>query len=326
MSEKSPDPVLQVAGQWEGMRSFTVDAFAKINLSLLVLGKRGDGYHELRTVFQTISLADRIGFAWRKGRKTEIRLEDAAAIPDNLMLRAAERMLEALGVAGRLEMRLEKKIPMGGGLGGGSADAASVVRALPALTGRPLGREKMLEIAMGLGSDVPFFLEGGTALGMGRGEELYPLPDPQKTLGLLVLAGVHVGTPAAYKALQRKPLTELTPAVLFTTLRRLHGLVRSLPGQRVKAWASECENDFEDVVFLEHPNLAELFGKLNALGARLVRMTGSGSALFGLFDSAAQVRRAQRSFGGTVRAVPFRFLGRAEYERRWQRQIAKASE
>ena len=188
-------------------RTATLPAFAKINLSLKVLGRRADGYHELRTVFQSIGLHDTLEFEFTPGRATSIELEDALAIDDNLALRAARLFFESKKVRGRLKMRLAKRIPMGGGLGGGSSDAASVLLALTALTGREATLVELSAMAARLGSDVPFFLMGGAALGLGRGEELYPLPEP-KPLPVFVLAPrIHVSTAEAYRALGRPALT-----------------------------------------------------------------------------------------------------------------------
>src|SRR5580658_8400378 len=156
------------------MRSVKLRSLAKINLDLRILHKRDDGFHELRTVFQTISLADTIEIEYEKSRHTELTIEGSVDIPDNLILRAAGAYLDAARLSARIHFRLTKKIPMGGGLGGGSSNAAAVLLALPVLAGKRVDIE---QIAAGLGSDVPFFLHGGTMLALGRGEELYPLPD-----------------------------------------------------------------------------------------------------------------------------------------------------
>src|SRR5262249_35230181 len=148
--------------------------------------KRPDGYHELRTVFQTISLADRLDVSFAPGRTTRIRIEGTPEIPDNLVGKSASLVLEALGIQGDVAFTLKKNIPAGAGLGGGSSDAAAVILALPALAGRILPEAAAHRIATQLGSDVPFFLQGGTALGLGRGEELYPLPDAPPTRALLI--------------------------------------------------------------------------------------------------------------------------------------------
>ena len=167
----------------ERPRRARVRALAKINLDLRVLGKRPDGFHELRTVFQTISLADTLEIAYTPARKTSISLVDDLHIADNLVVRAARLVMEAMRATGRVEMRLTKRIPMGAGLGGGSSDAAAVLLALPALAGRSIDLPKLCAIGEQLGSDVPFFLLGGTAVGIGRGSELFPLPDVPRTAG-----------------------------------------------------------------------------------------------------------------------------------------------
>ena len=178
-------------------RQVRVRAMAKVNLDLRVLAKRPDGYHDLRTIFQTISLADSLDIAYTPGRQTDIEAEDSLNIPDNLVVRAARLAMEAMGARGRVELRLVKRIPMGAGLGGSSSDAAAVLLALPVLVGRTLDAARMRELAEQLGSDVPFFLLGGQAVGIGRGSELFPLPDQPACPGVLVAPGIHVSTPAA---------------------------------------------------------------------------------------------------------------------------------
>src|ERR1017187_8862062 len=144
-------------------RQARVRALAKINLDLRVLGKRPDGFHELRTVFQTISLADTLEIAYTPAHKTAISLVDDLHIADNLVVRAARLAMEAMRATGRIEMRLAKRVPMGAGLGGGSSDAAAVLLALPVLVGRPVDLPNLSAVGQQLGSDVPFFLFGGTA-------------------------------------------------------------------------------------------------------------------------------------------------------------------
>ena len=169
-------------------------AYAKINLDLRVLHRRQDSYHELRTVFQTISLADRIRIAFTPSRKTSIQVKGNVEIADNLIARAAQACLDAMRVTGEVEFQLEKRIPMGAGLGGGSSDAAVVLLALPVLAGGTLDWPELLDLGTQLGSDVPFFLLGGTAVGLGRGTELYPLPDRPPCAGVVVAPGIHVST------------------------------------------------------------------------------------------------------------------------------------
>ena len=185
------------------VRSARVPAYAKLNLGLRVLYKRPDGYHELRTVFQTISLADRIGISFTPAQGTSIEVHGTPAITDNLVCKAALFVAEAAGIKGDIVFHLKKNIPMGAGLGGGSSDAAAVLLALPALAGKRLAPEDLSSIAARLGSDVPFFLHGGTVLGLGRGEELYPLPDQASAQGLLVVPAIHSSTAEAYRDLSR---------------------------------------------------------------------------------------------------------------------------
>ncbi len=176
------------------IRTARLRAFAKLNLGLRVLYRRPDGYHELRTVFQTISLADRLEISYAPARSTRIEMSGTPEITDNLAERAARLVLDAAGKHGAVALRLQKSIPAGGGLGGGSSDAAAVLLALPVLAGARLPLERLSALAAQLGSDVPFFLYGGTALGLGRGEELYPLPDLPATDALLVAPDVHSST------------------------------------------------------------------------------------------------------------------------------------
>ena len=162
------------------MRTLHGWAPAKINLGLRVLERRADGFHELRTILQTISLADRlsVGYDPRSDAGVVFECSDPKlAGPDNLAVRAARVLLEQGKWPGSVAIRLEKKVPPGSGLGGGSSDAAAVLLALSRLLNPRPARAQLHEIAAGLGSDIPFFLVGGTAVGVGRGEEIYPLPD-----------------------------------------------------------------------------------------------------------------------------------------------------
>ena len=181
-----------------------VPAFAKLNLDLRILYKRDDGYHELRSVFQTISLADEIRIRFRRSRRTEIRIGGNIDIPDNLIVRAARLCLDEIGISATVDFDLDKRIPMGAGLGGGSSDAAAVLMALAKIAGKPIPVEHLMPLAAQLGSDVPFFLLGGTAAVFGRGEELYPLPDLRQSNVLLISPDLHVSTADAYRALSAR--------------------------------------------------------------------------------------------------------------------------
>ncbi len=295
-------------------------SLAKINLDLRVLHKRNDGFHELRTVFQTVSLADTIEIEFQRTRHTRITIDSAVDISDNLIAKAAGLLLSAMKISACVHFRLQKRIPMGGGLGGGSSNAAAVLLALPPLAGRQVPLERLLELGSQLGSDVPFFLLGGTAVAMGRGTELYPLPDLASRAAILVCPGVHVSTPQAYADLQRGALTappsfrNIDSFQLFTWRVGDHGT-----GQ---PW--DAANDFETVVFSRHPQLKSIKGKLLKLGARPALMSGSGSSIFGIFDSRRQRDLALQSLrkgptAGELHSVSL--VSRRRYRSLWQRQL-----
>jgi 4-diphosphocytidyl-2-C-methyl-D-erythritol kinase len=308
------------------MRSATLRAFAKINLDLRILNKRLDGFHELRTVFQTVSLSDRIDIEFEPARRTLITLDDPQSIPDNLLIRAAQAILDAAKTKASVRMRLNKRIPMGGGLGGGSSDAAAILLALPVLGQRPLKPDKLHELALSLGSDVPFFLEGGAAVGLGRGEELYPLPDLKPQPILIISTGLHVATGPAYKALDRG----LTFADSPSRIKGFQAFVRALSDGPAEAVGKFSANDFEPVVFRQHPQLNHIRERLSRLGAKGVRMTGSGSAIFAVFDSAGERAAALASLKqavkqekklGSLLVVPASTVSRAGYRRVWRKQL-----
>jgi 4-diphosphocytidyl-2-C-methyl-D-erythritol kinase len=299
-------------------RSARVPALAKINLDLRVLARRPDGFHELRTVFQTISLADSIEIEFTPGARTGIDLDDGLNIPGNLVLRAAECVMEAARARGTVRMRLSKKIPMGAGLGGGSSDAAAILLALPALIGRRLPMEALCRMGASLGSDVPFFLLGGAAAGFGRGTELVPLPDPPVRYAILIAPGIHSDTRAAYAALSPGLTTESQQNKIVS----FQSLTWELRASGVGS------NDFEPVVFRQHRRLAALKKALAVAGASSAMMTGSGSALFGLFPTR---READEGLGRLDEANALRegdkvfrvsLVSRARYRALWSSALA----
>ena len=305
------------------MRSCKVKSFAKINLDLRVLNKRPDGFHDLRTVFQTISLADTIDITFDKSRRTTIAIDGNIDIPDNLIVRAAEAVCDSGRVTGDIRFRLTKRIPMGAGLGGGSSNAAAVLLALPTLAGAPLDAPKLTQIGAALGSDVPFFLHGGTALGIGRGTEIYPLPDLPACSGLLITPGIHVSTPEAYSALNRG----LTTVGVEPDTGKFQALVWGMEGDRLLGrWGEDCANDFESAVFARHPQLKSIREKLRRTGAKPARMTGSGSALFGLFESKEQSAKAADVFSRWSETKDagqhaISLIGRRRYRTVWWNQL-----
>lgn len=290
-----------------------VPAHAKINLSLKVLGKRPDGFHEIRTVFQTIGLHDDLEIDFTPGKRTSIELDDPMGLPDNLVLRAARLLFDQARVTGMLRMKLHKRIPAGGGLGGGSSDAAAALMGLSALTGANLDLAALMRLGSALGSDVPFFMVGGAALGLGRGEELYPLPEMPPKPVLVLAPEIHVSTPEAYKALKRPDLTSLD---LPSKLNIFQAFV----------WGSFCadaaENDFEDAVFQLHPELERWQRKLERHGARPARLSGSGATLFGVFPNQAKLQGALPRFRTEpLKVFSTTLLTRARYRAGWCRRL-----
>jgi 4-diphosphocytidyl-2-C-methyl-D-erythritol kinase len=274
------------------MREIRIPAFAKVNLRLDILGKRPDTYHELRTIFQTISLHDELRL--RASKTSEICLtilgnESLSVEPvrKNLVYAAVDALRRELHIRSGVEIDLRKKIPAGRGLGGGSSDAAAALRGYLRLTRREIPAPRLIEIAASLGADVPFFLFGGRALGIGRGDEIYPLPDISK-LTLLVVSpkNIHVPTPDAYRWLKAPALTK---AHATPKLWKFCALCWS-------AQESGLSNDFERPVFQRHPRLAQIKRVLLQRGAAEASLAGSGSAVFGVFPSPAMARRAAVGF------------------------------
>ena len=274
------------------MPEVRIPAFAKVNLRLDVLGKRADGYHELRTIFHTVSLHDelRLRAARRPGISLVIRGNEALArepIQKNLVYRAVGALRRELKIRSGVEIELRKKIPSGRGLGGGSSDAAAALFGYLRLTGRKVPLPRLIEISSGLGADVPFFLFGGRALGVNRGDEIYPLPDaPRETLLIVSPREIHVTTADAYRWLRARPLTKSASA---PKLWRFCALCWSALG-------SGFSNDFERPVFQRHGRLASIKRALLQRGAADASLAGSGSAVFGVFPSPAMARRAALGF------------------------------
>lgn len=287
------------------MRSVSLPAFAKINLCLQVLGKRADGYHELRTVFQTISLHDTLRLTLT--RHPGISLEtDNPALPsgrENLVWRALEALRRELRLRGGVRAELTKCIPAARGLGGGSSNAAAALVGMLRLSRRKLPAARLVKLAAGLGADVPFFLFGGRALGIGRGDEVYPLPDlPGRAILIVSPRDVGISTREAYRWVSRR----LTMREQASKLHDFCALCWSLQGG--------VSNDFEAAVFRRHPRLARLKQGLLRQGALEAALAGSGSAVFGVFRNPAQARRAAQGFPKDQVFV-CKTLSRGEYRR-----------
>jgi len=281
------------------MPAIRLRAYAKVNLRLEILGRRPDGYHELRTIFQTISLHDTLELAPLRGSRVEMSVEGNESLAGeplegNLVYRAIEAARRELGWRRGVRARLIKRIPVGRGLGGGSSDAAAALLGMMRLTRKEIPAARLIEIASSLGADVPFFLYGGTALGIGRGDEIYPLPDaPPKFVLVVSPQDISVRTANAYKWLSAKPAgarrDELTKR---SSIHKLWSFCALCWSARRAALA----NDFEAAVFPRHPRLRRIQRELLRHGAEEAALAGSGSAVFALFRSPAMARRAARKF------------------------------
>jgi 4-diphosphocytidyl-2-C-methyl-D-erythritol kinase len=289
----------------------TLPAYAKINLGLRVGGRRPDGYHEITTVFQTITLHDKLTFEASQDERLELACSDPE-IPtgeSNLVVRAALALRERYGAARGARVKLEKRVPAGGGLGGGSSDAAATLVALAHLWGIETSKAELTEIGARLGADVPFFLTGGTALGTGTGALITPLEDAPEMHLVVVTPTARVSTAEAYKALGAPALTKDEGVVNLSVSRAGAGFSGSL--REVAA------NDFEAVVARLEPETARARDALLGAGARWAMLSGSGSSVFGVFDSKGEAGRARevlRAEGGW-RVFACSTLTRAEYLR-----------
>ncbi|HEY6443148.1 MAG TPA: 4-(cytidine 5'-diphospho)-2-C-methyl-D-erythritol kinase [Candidatus Acidoferrales bacterium] len=268
-------------------RTLRLPAFAKINLCLHVMGRRPDGYHELRTIFQAISLCDTLELS--RTSKPGIFLETTDATltagPENLVYRAIDALGCEIGFRGGIRARLEKRIPVARGLGGGSSDAAAALIGMLRLTKEKIALPRLMEIGAGLGADVPFFLFGGRALAVNRGDEIYPLDDlPKQTVLVVSPRNIGVSTKEAYQWISTELTNRAKPPNIFEFC--------------ALCWSrqSRVSNDFEGPVFSRYPRLGEIRDGLLKRGAANAALAGSGSAVFGVFRNPAQARRAARAF------------------------------
>jgi 4-diphosphocytidyl-2-C-methyl-D-erythritol kinase len=298
-----------------GRGAVRLRAFAKINLGLRVLGLRADGYHELRTVYQTITLHDRLEVRLEPKPKDHVNVfcshPEVPAGEGNLVHRACHMWREARQFRGHIAVLLEKRIPMGSGLGGGSSDAATTLLGLEALTGNLMSPTDLLPLAARLGSDVPLFLLGGRVFGIGRGEEVYPLSDLPSRDCLVVFPGLHMSTVEAYQLLDSARQSTLTKR----SKHRSISVFGAWPHLPLEAWGP-AENDFESVVFARWPELARLKRTLIRAGAESASLTGSGSAIYALFPSSRALLHALPLIPTGWQHFKTRSLGRRAFKRR----------
>lgn len=256
--------------------SFTIPAFAKINWFLKILGKREDNFHELCTAFQTISLADNLTF--KQNDELELTCSDPT-IPtndENLIIRAALMLQNKFSIKNGAKIFLEKNIPSPGGLGGGSSDCAVALLGLLKLWGLKIKKDELVEIGQNLGSDVPFFFFGGTALGTGKGTEINEIKDADQHLMILVNPNIRISTPFAFAKINSPRLTNFDSK----------SILKICSDETNKFFSEQFvpENDFEKVIFEIEPEIKRVKETLIANGAVNALMSGSGASVFGIFD------------------------------------------
>jgi 4-diphosphocytidyl-2-C-methyl-D-erythritol kinase len=334
-----------------------IRSFAKINLGLYIGAARTDGYHDLRTVYQTIALHDVIRVSVARGSGIEIVCKNPRVPLDasNTCHRTAQRVMDELGAKGRVRIEIEKRLPVQGGLGAASSNGVAAMIALERALKKKLSAAVRLRIATDVGSDLPLFLVGGTTLGVGRGEEVYPLPDLPSVGMVVVTPEVGVSTPGAFAdwdaLVRRGNGAELRSLgrIASAPTRAGEQLTRPLASDRLfevgcalSAWLcgspntgapakggsragsllldlvrTGIENDFERVVFPQYPELRDIKGALERAGSRYSSLSGSGSTLYGLFRSPADAMKAAvRLRRQGLKAVATTTLTRQEY---WKR-------
>jgi 4-diphosphocytidyl-2-C-methyl-D-erythritol kinase len=332
----------------------SVRAYAKVNLGLYIGPRRDDSFHELRTVYQTIDRCDTVRVTTAAGTGIEIRCKHPKVPLDatNTCWRVAERVLRMLKQRRRVLIQIEKNLPVQGGLGAGSSNAAATMLALERELGAALSPAEKFSIACEIGSDVPLFLVGGTVLGIGHGEQVFPLPDLPPLALVVATPSAGVSTPKAFadwdKLMAQEPaaLTPGGPASRMNVFSHsmfvwLAGSLSGVPvkdrdraenvtPERAKAARpggpeqtplldfvrAGIENDFERVVFPQHPELREVKRVLEREGAKYASLSGSGSALFGLFETPETAQQAAMKVSEKgIPAQATRTLGRGEYWR-----------
>ncbi len=275
-------------------------AFAKINLDLRILGRREDGYHEVRTILQTIDWCDEIHM--EPSDRFEFAALGVADDDTNLVARAVRAYEQIAGVEAKVRIQLVKNIPIGRGLGGGSADAAVTFMGLQRLYKKLLDRDRVFEALRNLGSDVPFFAVGGQAAGFGRGDEVAGLDTSSGAWFVLVDPGVEIATREAYSWL-----------TVPDKSNRIEGFrVDDVSGYD----AEQPRNDFEAPVFERYPELAEIKTELERSGAYHASLSGSGSMIYGQFQMVSEAVRAGAQLGIRYRTKVTKALPRWEYFQR----------
>jgi 4-diphosphocytidyl-2-C-methyl-D-erythritol kinase len=319
----------------------SIRSYAKINLGLRIGAHREDGFHELRTVYQTIALHDVIRVQAGRGMGIEIRCKNPKVPQDetNTCWRVTERVLKTLKKRAKVTIAITKNLPVQGGLGAGSSNGLATMLALEKELGEPLAPVQKLEIAAAVGSDLPLFLVGGTILGIGRGEQVFPLPDLTSLPCVIATPPIAVSTPKAFADWDEKFADESAESGKKLTANSASGTIDEF-STSVFAWLmgttagvpaksgdraetplldlvrAGIENDFERVVFPQYPELRDVKRVLEREGAKYASLSGSGSTVYGLFETAEAAEKAAAKLEAKgVPAQASKTIGRAEYWR-----------
>jgi 4-diphosphocytidyl-2-C-methyl-D-erythritol kinase len=253
----------------------TIRAYAKINIGLRILNKRNDGYHNIETIFHRVNLFDEIRFQDSSNLLLECNNPEIPTDNRNLCMKAAQILQNNYKVTKGAKILLNKNIPIGAGLGGGSSDAAYVLKHLPKFWEIEVPKEELYQIAMDIGSDVPYFIDSGTAYAIGRGEQLEYFSVKIPYWIILVQPNVHISTAWAYANLKLKPHKQ------GNNLKKI--LIDYI--EHPDKLRELIHNDFEDLVFDNHPDIKTLKENLYKQGADFVQMSGSGSSVFAFFKN-----------------------------------------
>lgn len=268
------------------MVTMNTRAYAKVNLGLHIVGKRPDGFHDIETIFHRIDLFDGISLAPADRISITCSHPDVPTDRTNHCWKAVELLQQELGCHSGAAISITKWIPMGAGLGGGSSDGAAVLSMLPSLWNVPASAAVLERVALAVGSDVPYFLQNGSAYAEGRGERLQPFRLSLPYWIVLVNPNIHVSTPWAYRTLSEHRNGS------FPSRPRLWEAVHRDPLQAILT----AGNDFEEVVFAAHPAIGQVKTSLMEQGALHAVMSGSGSSVFGLYTDEQKARESAASF------------------------------
>ena len=283
-----------------------IKSFAKINLGLEIIGKRDDGYHEIRTLLQTVSLHDVLKFRFSPQKRIILEGDDRTISwgKDNLIFRAALLLKTRFRVSRGVEIRVTKNVPPGKGLGGGSSNAAITLHALNENWKLGLGKKELMDLGRELGADVPFFLEGGLCLGTGRGDDILPVAELRSLFCLLIFPEVSIPTASVYEQFQFS----------LTSQSKDSKIIKFLDSRKL----GELENELEETIFRLHPQLKAIKSLFRSRGSELSLVSGTGSAVFGLFSEKNRADKVLKELDGKYSSHLVEILPRERYRKNFE--------